>query len=238
MSHVHAVVGPTGVGKTELATALAREMNAPIVVADRLQCYRELATTSARSEGDKTAGIIRLHLDDRLVRDGDYPPAEASEALVHQLEQLRARHPYVVVEGGSISVLQHFVSRRKELSFDFSAHVLQISDEAEYRHRLFARARSMLMPELGRPGMLRELEDAWRNELEREFVASINGFEAILAWSYKHSFSPAHLTSIKLDAEMLDELTWMVVDAHAEHGVEQQREFCRIFARRPVRNSF
>jgi ATP-dependent protease Clp ATPase subunit len=50
MSYVHAILGPTGVGKTALATRLARETSAPTVVADRIQCYRDLAEHGREQE--------------------------------------------------------------------------------------------------------------------------------------------------------------------------------------------
>src|SRR6185369_6623889 len=92
MSYVHAILGPTGVGKTALATRLARETNAPTVVADRIQCYRDLATTSARSDGGTSDEIVRLYLDDRVVADGDYPAEEAVQSLVHKLERLTMKY--------------------------------------------------------------------------------------------------------------------------------------------------
>ncbi|MEV7627722.1 isopentenyl transferase family protein [Actinoplanes sp. NPDC089786] len=51
------IVGPTGVGKTDRAIELARKVDAPIVVLDRVQCYAELAVGSARDDGGgRTAG--------------------------------------------------------------------------------------------------------------------------------------------------------------------------------------
>jgi ATP-dependent protease Clp ATPase subunit len=43
MNCVHLVVGPTGAGKTDVATEIADERGAPIVVADRIHDIAELA---------------------------------------------------------------------------------------------------------------------------------------------------------------------------------------------------
>jgi len=204
MLYVHAILGPTGVDKTALATRLARETNAPTVVADRIQCYRDLATTSARSDGDASDEIVRLYLDDRVVTDGDYPSEEAVQSLVHKLERLTMKYPYVVVEGGSISVLRRLAARRDQLSFKLSTHVMHISDEVEYRLRLFTRAREMLSPSTGRPSMLDKLAMAWKNKSQRDFIASINGFEAVLEWCCRNGVEPAGLAGKCISTGLLD----------------------------------
>jgi len=234
MSYVHAIVGPTGVGKTALATRLARETNAPTVVADRIQCFTDLSTTSARSDCDSSESIIRLYLADRVVADGDYPAEEAAQELVRKLERLTMEYPYVVVEGGSISVLRRLAARRGQLSFNLSAQVLHIPDDVEYRLRLFTRARGMLSPNTGGPSMLDELAMAWKNESQREFVASINGFEAALEWCCHNRVDPATLSGNDMDPVLLDEIAWMVADAHAVHGREQDETFSAIFESTPV----
>jgi adenylate dimethylallyltransferase len=44
--HIHTIIGPVGVGKSARAITEARRLGAPIVVADRIQCYADLATTT------------------------------------------------------------------------------------------------------------------------------------------------------------------------------------------------
>ncbi|MGO4753218.1 isopentenyl transferase family protein, partial [Streptomyces sp. 2MCAF27] len=95
---MHVIAGPTGVGKSAAATALARITGAPIVVADRIQCFTDLATTSARA-GEETVEVERSWLGDRTVADGDYPSEEAADALVRRLAELGERHRFVIVEG-------------------------------------------------------------------------------------------------------------------------------------------
>lgn len=82
---VHVIAGPTGVGKSAAASELARRTGAPVVVADRIQCFTDLATTSARAGAD-VPGIRRVWLCDRTVADGDYPATQAVEAAESHAE--------------------------------------------------------------------------------------------------------------------------------------------------------
>ncbi|WP_433521301.1 isopentenyl transferase family protein [Nocardia pseudovaccinii] len=77
------IAGPTGSGKTEVAMELADAMQAPVVVADRIQCYVDLSSTSTRFAD----AANRFHLSDRVVPDGDYrlprPPNRCGTTCRH-----------------------------------------------------------------------------------------------------------------------------------------------------------
>ncbi|TDC20263.1 isopentenyl transferase [Streptomyces sp. 8K308] len=225
---MHIVAGPTGVGTGAAATGLARATGAPIVVADRIQCFTDLATTSARSEGE-AAGVERVWLARRTVADGDFSAADALESLIATLRALGERHPLLIVEGGSISLLWDFAELLPELGFRATVRLSRIGDRQEYVARLTHRARRMLAPEGPEASTLEELAIAWKNVDQRSFVASVNGFEAILEWCATHSVAVESLASAALSEEQVDELARMIAIRHAEHGVLQDRIFSMVF---------
>jgi tRNA A37 N6-isopentenylltransferase MiaA len=72
---VHAIVGPTGCGKSAKAEVLARRLQAPIVIADRIQCFVDLEVTSARTPRGCENDDERHYIAERRVCDGDLMPA-------------------------------------------------------------------------------------------------------------------------------------------------------------------
>ncbi|NKY24959.1 isopentenyl transferase family protein [Nocardia gamkensis] len=214
------IAGPTGSGKTEVAMELADARQAPVVVADRIQCYVDLPSTSARFTG----AANRFHLSDRVVPDGDYPAAEAAQSLSAYVHRLVRHHQHVVVEGGSISVLRHFAQYRGRSDFRLSACVLGLRDASTYLDRLRDRAWRMLGD-----GMLDEFAAAWRHTGQRRFVASINGFEALVQWCRETSTDPRDLAGITPDEPAAAELAERIAQVHAEHGREQYAAFTRLF---------
>jgi adenylate dimethylallyltransferase len=223
-SHVHLIAGPTGTGKTEAAMELAAANGGPVVVADRIQCFVDLPMISARFAD--AAAPHRHHLSGRVVPDGDYPVDEAAHALLYLVQSLTRQHRYVVVEGGSISLLHRFVNRRGRFSFRFTTEVLHLSDGAAYRDRLRARALRML-----RGGMLEEFAQAWRHREQREFVASVKGLEPLVRWCQDNRAQPEELAGLNRGGPELAELAELVAQVHAEHGHEQHAVFTRLFGR-------
>jgi tRNA A37 N6-isopentenylltransferase MiaA len=217
MNCVHLVVGPTGAGKTEVATNIADEHDAPVVVADRIQCYLDLPVTSARFDGPR-----RHHIDARTVPDGDYPLHEAAHALLRKVESLSRRHDYVVVEGGSISLLRRFADCRGRFPFRLTSTVLPLVDERAHLERLRTRAARMIAD-----GMLDEIAKAWQHQGQRSFVASVNGPEAVLHWCIRTGLDPEDLPGIR-EADIA-ELTERIAVVHHEHSLEQHQVFTTLF---------
>ncbi|MGI5460896.1 isopentenyl transferase family protein [Streptomyces sp. CA-249302] len=228
-SGVHAIVGPTGVGKSAAATELASVTGAPVLVADRIQCFTDLAVTSSRATDEDAQGIRRIWLGERTVRDGDIPPAVAVDLALTSLGELVDQYPLVVLEGGSVSVMLGLAERRDALPVPMSVRVMRIIDADGYRKRLRARARHMLLPDrLGR-SLLTEFVAAWTAPERRPFVAVLPGPDRVLEWCAKHSIPPQSVADLDLPEPMLEELSTMVGDRHAEHGFLQDRIFSEVF---------
>ncbi|WP_031487919.1 isopentenyl transferase family protein [Streptomyces bicolor] len=225
---VHLIAGPTGVGKSAAATELARATGAPIVVADRLQCFTDLATTSARAGAD-VPGVCRHWLGDRTSADGDLSAAEATEALVALVERLASTHPLVIVEGGSISLLRELCDRRPALSWQLTVRLLPLPARDEYLAALTRRAHEMLTPGACGPGLLQELAALWRDPGRRLLAASVNGFEAVLECCAKYSLDVASIHEQDIPERVLNRIAELIAERHAEHGYLQHRVFTEIF---------
>jgi tRNA A37 N6-isopentenylltransferase MiaA len=217
MNSVHLVVGPTGAGKSDVALEIAAERDAPIVVADRIQCYLDLPVTSARLDGPR-----RHHLAELTVPDGDYPVHEAAHALLMKVEELSRAHEHVVVEGGSISLLRRFADCRGRFPFRLTATVLPLAGERAHLERLRTRAARMIAD-----GMLDEIAKAWQHREQRAFVASVNGPEAVLRWCAENRVEPEDLPGV--DDAGIAELTELVAVVHHEHSLDQHEVFTRLF---------
>ncbi|MFM9450659.1 isopentenyl transferase family protein [Streptomyces europaeiscabiei] len=228
---VHLIAGPTGVGKSAAATDLARVTGAPVVVADRLQCFTDLATTSARA-GAAVPGVHRHWLGDRTVADGDLSAAQATDTLVNIVEDLGRRHGFVIVEGGSISLLRELSARRADLDWRLTVRLLPVPERAEYITALTRRARVMLAPPAPDRGLLDELAALWQDPHHRWFAASVNGFEAVLECCAKYSLNVKTLHKRNLPEHILARMADLIAERHAEHGFLQHRVFTEIFETR------
>lgn len=234
---VHLIAGPTGVGKSTAATRLARATGVPIVVADRLQCFTDLATTSARAGAD-VPGVRRYWLGDRTFADGDLCAAEATDALVALVERLGARHRSVIVEGGSISLLRELAARRAELSWRLSVRLLSPPGRDEYVAALTRRAREMLAPQAPGHSLLEELAALWREPRQRLFAASVNGFEAVLECCAKYALDVESVDRQPISEHVLARMAALIAERHAEHGFIQYRVFSEIFDSRIAGSGF
>ncbi|WP_381790256.1 isopentenyl transferase family protein [Streptomyces niveus] len=232
MLAVRLIVGPTGVGKSAAASAVARRAGAPVVVADRIQCFTDLATTSARAGADEP-GVHRAWLGDRTVSDGDYPAAQAAEALVLTVRRLVNPGRPVVIEGGSISLLAHFADHHlPRLPWRVTVTTLTRPTPGRYLTSLMARAHAMLRPTPPHESLLDELGALWREPAHRWFTASVNGFEAALEWCAKYGLDPADPATARvagLPPQLVDELARLIAERHAEHGADQERAFAELF---------
>ncbi|KUL21164.1 isopentenyl transferase family protein [Streptomyces regalis] len=226
---VHLIAGPTWVGKSAAATEPARVTGAPIVVADRVQCFTDLATTSARAGAD-VPGVRRHWLGDRTFADGDLSATEAADALVELVERLAARHRLVIIEGGSISLLRVLCARGPQLAWRATVRLLPLPAYDVYLANLTRRAHAMLTPGVCGPGLLQELAVLWHDPRQRRLAASVNGFEAVLECCAKYSYDATAIDKQEIPEHILHRIAALIAERHAEHGILQHRVFAEIFS--------
>jgi len=100
VTRVVALVGPTGVGKTDVGMALAAAYGAEIVNADSRQVYRQLDIGSAKPTPAQRARVPH-HLVDVVEPDGRFDCARFRELAVAAIDDIVARGKRVLVVGGT-----------------------------------------------------------------------------------------------------------------------------------------
>jgi tRNA dimethylallyltransferase len=95
-----ALVGPTGVGKTELALQVAERWGAEIVNADSRQVYRYLDIGSAKPTAAQRA-LVPHHLFDVVDPDEPFDCARYRELALPAIADIEARQRRVLLVGGT-----------------------------------------------------------------------------------------------------------------------------------------
>ena len=95
------ITGPTGVGKSDTAVWLARELNAEIISADSRQLYRDIPIGTAAPTAEQMAKV-KHHFVGTLSLEEYYSAAQFEDDVMQLLPQLFTRSPYVVMCGGSM----------------------------------------------------------------------------------------------------------------------------------------
>lgn len=95
------IVGPTGIGKSELAFRLAQELNAEIVVADSKQVYQRLdiATNKPSAEHLRT---VRYHMVDFVDPASSFNAAQYLHGANDAIADIESRDRAAVIEGGTM----------------------------------------------------------------------------------------------------------------------------------------
>jgi tRNA dimethylallyltransferase len=94
------IVGPTAVGKSELAADVAVKTNAEIVSADAFQIYREFSLLTARPDCE-TLTKVPHHLVGEIGIDEEMNVERFRVMATKQIENLHARGKRALVVGGS-----------------------------------------------------------------------------------------------------------------------------------------
>lgn len=95
------LLGPTGVGKTELSLSLAEQFQTEIVSADSRQLYADLKIGTAAPTPEQLARVPH-HLVGTLQLTDYYSAARYESEAMALLQDLFQRHEVVVVTGGSM----------------------------------------------------------------------------------------------------------------------------------------
>ena len=97
------LIGPTGVGKTELSLRIAENFQTSIVSADSRQLYAELKIGTAAPTPEQLARVPH-HLVGTLHLTDYYSAAQYEAEALEILEKLFIEHEVVVLTGGSMSM--------------------------------------------------------------------------------------------------------------------------------------
>lgn len=95
------LLGPTGVGKTELSLRLAEWLHSPILSADSRQLYREIPIGTAAPTPEQLARVDHFFVGTLGLADY-YSASQYEQEAIARLEMLFPTHPQVVMTGGSM----------------------------------------------------------------------------------------------------------------------------------------
>ncbi len=94
------VVGPTGVGKTDLCLKLAKKFHTQIISCDSRQFYREMNLGTAKPSPAELDEVPH-HLINSLSIEEDYDVRKFEQDALAILNQLYEKHQVVIMTGGS-----------------------------------------------------------------------------------------------------------------------------------------
>ena len=95
------LLGPTGVGKTELSLVLAERLGSPIINADSRQIYKDIEIGTASPTAEDLARVEHFFVH-TLALDEYYSAAEYEKDVMQLLPRLFETHDTVVLSGGSM----------------------------------------------------------------------------------------------------------------------------------------
>ena len=95
------IVGPTGVGKTELALRVAERYGCPIVSCDSRQIFREIPIGTAAPTADEQRRVKHYFIGERSIEE-TYNAGQYERDALELLDVLFAKHDVVVMTGGSM----------------------------------------------------------------------------------------------------------------------------------------
>ncbi|MCX5847713.1 MAG: tRNA (adenosine(37)-N6)-dimethylallyltransferase MiaA [Deltaproteobacteria bacterium] len=94
------IVGPTAIGKTEVAISLAREWNGEIISADSMQVYRLMDIGTAKPSVEERT-LVKHHLIDLVNPDAQFNAAMFIETAQKIIRELHSRRKPIFVVGGT-----------------------------------------------------------------------------------------------------------------------------------------
>jgi tRNA dimethylallyltransferase len=95
------LIGPTGVGKTDLSLSIAERFNSPIISADSRQIYADLKIGTAAPTQEQQSRVKHYFVG-ILKLDDYYSAAQYESEVISKLNELFQTHSTIVLTGGSM----------------------------------------------------------------------------------------------------------------------------------------
>lgn len=100
MKQVLVIVGPTGVGKTKLSIALAKEYGYEIISGDSMQIYKGMDIGTAKVRKDEMDGIVHHLIDVKEVNE-NYSCADFQETVRKKIDEIISKGKKALIVGGT-----------------------------------------------------------------------------------------------------------------------------------------
>ena len=101
MKNLIVLLGPTGVGKTELSLELAKKFNSPIISSDSRQLYKDLIIGTAAPSAVELQQVKHYFIGNLELADY-YSASQFEEDVVNLLAKLHETQETVIMSGGSM----------------------------------------------------------------------------------------------------------------------------------------
>ncbi len=101
MTVVPVIVGPTGIGKSQVAFELAQELGGEIVVADSRQVYQRLDIATNKPSPEQRRGV-RYHMIDFVDPATSFNAAQFVAGAREAIDDIASRGRVPIVEGGTM----------------------------------------------------------------------------------------------------------------------------------------
>ena len=95
------LIGPTGIGKTDLSLNIAEHYNTEIISADSRQLYADLKIGTAAPTPEQLARV-KHHFVGTLQLTDYYSAAQYEAEVMKKLDELFKKHSVIVLTGGSM----------------------------------------------------------------------------------------------------------------------------------------
>lgn len=101
MNYLIIILGPTGVGKTELSLHIAEHFNSPIISSDSRQLYKDLTIGTAAPTSEQLSRV-KHYMVGKLSLNDYYSASNFEEDVINLLNKLYQTLTTVVMTGGSM----------------------------------------------------------------------------------------------------------------------------------------
>ena len=129
MQKVLVIIGPTGVGKTDLSLKLAKELNGEIISGDSIQVYQGLDIGSAKATLEERE-MVKHHLIDIKDVEEDYSVYDYQKDARKILDDLISKNKNVIIVGGTGLYL-------KALLYNFEFKENSINEKIDFNNVKF-----------------------------------------------------------------------------------------------------
>lgn len=221
---LHLIWGPTSTGKTARSVAIAKRTGAPVLVLDRIQCCPDVAIGSGRPSEQELCGTKRIYLDSRPITQGIISAQQAVERLHQRVDHYSAIHPLIILEGGSVSLLQEMVKHQSwGQKYAWSFEPIPMPSIEHFLQRATQRVWEMFYPGDGLKSMLDEMVQIWANPECRDTIADIYGYRCIISYVRQRQRHVDHILHMSPDEQQ--QLAEEIAREYWRYALWQQDHF-------------
>ncbi|OSN07953.1 isopentenyl transferase family protein [Lonsdalea britannica] len=223
-TRLHLIWGPTSTGKTARSVALAERTGAPVLVLDRIQCCPDVAMGSGRPSEQELRGTKRVYLNSRPISQNIISAQQAVEQLHQLTDHYSATHPLIILEGGSVSILQEMVKHTTwGQSYTWSFEPIPMPSADVFLKRATKRVWEMFYPDGGLKSLLEEMVQLWANPEYRDTLADIDGYRCIIGYLRQRRRRVDDILHMSLNEHK--QLAEEIAREYWQHAVWQQNNF-------------